>query len=273
MIASRTSRAWAKLCATTLAAFLVASMVVLVAGRTEAQTAPPNDAFSAASTLDVPFPTTGQTATVTGNSSGATMEAGEPRPYHPDRDCDGSGVDSSVWFKINPVRDGTLTLTTEGSSFDTVLALYRGTSLGSLIQSNCSNANNAPNGTERMSTAVKTGRTYYVQVLGTGTTRSGDYKLGASLKFFGPGNWPSFIWRPFADSSPFNKRLPASPTLADNSDRIVNRIINTPSNGGIAPTDRPANLVIHTDGSSGEPTYYSRPADPRRTGPSGPLPA
>src|SRR5918994_1783202 len=262
MIASRPSRARTKLCTTTLAAFLVASTVVLVAARTEAQITPPNDAFSAASTLNVPSPTTGQTATVTGNSAGATMEAGELRPYHPDRDCDGDGVDSSVWYKINPVSDGTLTLTTEGSSFDTVLALYRGTSLGSLTQSNCSNANNAPNGTERMSTAVKTGRTYYVQLLGTGATRSGDYKLGASLKFFGPGNWPSSIWRPFSDSSPFNKRLPSSPKLAPNSAQIVSRIVNTPSNGGIAPTDRPAHLVVHTDGSSGEPTYYSRSTDP-----------
>ncbi len=61
----------------------------------------------------------------TGNNIGATSEPGEP--LH-------AGVPGgkSVWFKWTPLLGGVATLSTAGSSFDTLLAVYTGTSLTSL---------------------------------------------------------------------------------------------------------------------------------------------
>ncbi|HEX9696755.1 MAG TPA: Ig-like domain-containing protein [Actinomycetota bacterium] len=78
-----------------------------------------NDAFSAARTL------TGQAASTDGINVGATEEAGEPN----------AGTllgGKSVWFAWTAPAGGTLTADTFGSSFDTVLAVYTGTSVGSL---------------------------------------------------------------------------------------------------------------------------------------------
>lgn len=72
--------------------------------------------------------TTINTATGLGvaNSQGATKESGEPKTF--------PGVGSSVWLTwIAPVS-GVATFGTMGSSFDTALAVYTGTSLGSLVQ-------------------------------------------------------------------------------------------------------------------------------------------
>ena len=117
-------------------------------------------------------------------------------------------------------------------------------------------------------TDVSAGQTQQVTITAkdsTGLRTKTTFSLTVK-KPFGPGNWPPATWRPYADSSPFNKPLPADPKIAASSSRIVDRIIdNVPygtSNGGIARDNRPNHLVVHKDGSSGEPTYYSRPTDP-----------
>jgi hypothetical protein len=78
---------------------------------------------------------------------------------------------------------------------------------------------------------------------------------------FGPGAWPAACWRPFGSTSPFNRPLPANPRPIDGSqqrsDAIRDRIL-----GDISAIDRPAHLAATTAGTSGEPTYYSRPGDP-----------
>ena len=74
---------------------------------------------------------------------------------------------------------------------------------------------------------------------------------------FGPGNWPPGCWRPYASSSPFNRPLPAHPRTVPNSSAILERV-----RGDISAQDRPGNLIANARGNAGEPTYYSRPADP-----------
>jgi hypothetical protein len=143
---------------------------------------PANDSFSGAFELpwlDIRPP---------GDTTGATMEAGEPRPDSPTKDCGIYGVEKSVWFKITiPSNyDSTVALRfhTYESSFDTVLALYRGSSLGTLEQVECSNDNSGSGshgdwtdalivGAEKLSA----GQTYYLQLSGTGGARSGKYSL------------------------------------------------------------------------------------------------
>lgn len=60
-----------------------------------------------------------------GSNAGATREPNEP--YH----CGNSGG-KSIWFKWIAPQSGRFTVTTIGSDFDTLLAIYTGSSLGNL---------------------------------------------------------------------------------------------------------------------------------------------
>ncbi|MCX8156199.1 MAG: S8 family serine peptidase [Verrucomicrobiae bacterium] len=80
---------------------------------------PPNDDFAQR------VPLTGAVVTATGTSVGATTESGEPQH-------NGLPANRSVWWSWRPGRDGYVRITTEGSSFDTVLAVYTGNTLGTL---------------------------------------------------------------------------------------------------------------------------------------------
>jgi hypothetical protein len=82
--------------------------------------APPNDNFSNAVTLQ------GSSGTVTGTNSGATKEAGEP-VNPPD-----TGGGRSVWYNWTPSSSGQATIDTNGSTFDTTLAVYTGSSVSAL---------------------------------------------------------------------------------------------------------------------------------------------
>jgi hypothetical protein len=141
----------------------------------EVEAVPPaNDNFSAAKSLSWL-----QDGYVYGDTTYATLQSGEPRPYSATRDCGVLGISNSVWYKITPNYTGTVKFSTAGSSFDTVLGLYKGSSLTSLQQVNCSNDNSSPNWTDNMTTQVQAGQTYYLQLSGTGGARSGKFKLYA----------------------------------------------------------------------------------------------
>lgn len=88
-----------------LALFMLASSAAWAA-------APSNDAFSRATVV------TGNS--VSGTNVGATLEIGEPTHANV------SGG-HSVWWVWTPTKAGTVTIDTVGSSFDTVLAVYTGT--------------------------------------------------------------------------------------------------------------------------------------------------
>jgi hypothetical protein len=118
----------------------------------------------------------------TGNTNGFSLEPGEPKPYSATKDCGISGIYNSAWFRISVPMSAKIKVSTEGSSFDTVLGLYKGSSLTSLQQLNCSNDNSSPNWTDNMIQEVPAGgQTYYLQLSGTGGLRSGNYKLLVNL--------------------------------------------------------------------------------------------
>ncbi|HKP90015.1 MAG TPA: hypothetical protein VJT75_08580 [Thermoleophilaceae bacterium] len=81
--------------------------------------APANDDFSNAQAV------TGSSVDLSGTSAGATGEAGEPQHA-------GNPGGTSVWFRWTAVNDGPTTVSTEGSSFDTLLGVYSGDALGAL---------------------------------------------------------------------------------------------------------------------------------------------
>jgi hypothetical protein len=149
---------------------------------------PANDSFRDAAPLELPCAPSALPAPcgyVDGNTALATMEKKEPRPYSLTKDCGITGVSNSVWFKFTIPSDYSswsthLRFYTGGSSFDTVLALYKGSSLGTLQQVECSNDNYFPNWTDSLSVGVdklSAGQTYYLQLSGTGGARSGEYRL------------------------------------------------------------------------------------------------
>jgi hypothetical protein len=188
----------AQLAIATLAALLLALVPLFTVSARPAHAClvlvnPGQNAFSAAPPLSVgPNSCTGSTVSTAGNTSGATMEVGEPRPYSSTNDCGIYGISNSVWWKVTVPSNlyssyygstggAYLKLTTENSSFDTVLAVYKGSSLTSLQQVACSNNNSLPNWTDKLyAPGLPKGQTYYVQLSGTGGARSGAYSLNAA---------------------------------------------------------------------------------------------
>jgi hypothetical protein len=89
-----------------------------------------------------------------------------------------------------------------------------------------------------------------------GRTRCGVAGVDEGLGNFGVGNWPGPCWRPYADDSPFNQRLPRSPELDPRSDAIVKRVT-----GWGEPADLRAG-VAGTRSDWQHPIYYSDANDP-----------
>ncbi|HZM77183.1 MAG TPA: hypothetical protein VFC19_15735 [Candidatus Limnocylindrales bacterium] len=116
-----------------------------------------NDAFSCATGLAVgtPLPLTGN---VLSDNIGATAEAGEPAHA-------GSAAAHSLWWQITPPVTATITLSTAGSDFDTVLAVYTGTGVGALTPV-AADDNAAGGGASRVSFRGTGGTTYQVAVDG-----------------------------------------------------------------------------------------------------------
>lgn len=82
-------------------------------------TGPVNDEFTAAIAVS------GSTASVTGSNIGATKSPGEPNHG-------GNTGGKSVWWTWVPTASGRVSITTSGSSFDTLLGVYTGNTVGSL---------------------------------------------------------------------------------------------------------------------------------------------
>jgi len=86
---------------------------------------PENDNFLNSSAIS------GDTGNLASSIRGATAEAGEPSHA-------GSGPNQSIWYQWTAPESDTYTISTAGSDFDTVLAVYTGTSVSTLTEI-CSN--------------------------------------------------------------------------------------------------------------------------------------
>ena len=123
-----------------------------------AQAAPPNDDFADAQVL-IGLPTL-----TIGTNCGATPEPGEPTLSY------GSG--SSVWYAWTALASGQVRVSTEGTRFDTTLAVYTGSSFGSLtyIGSNNDTSGDSVAGWDGLTSAVDftatSGTTYRIAVDG-----------------------------------------------------------------------------------------------------------
>ncbi len=113
---------------------------------------PSNDAFANRLAL------TGTNVTTTGSNVNATAESGEPAHA-------GQTARKSVWWTWTAPSNSLAAISTAGSSFDTVLAVYRGSSLGTLV---AVAGNDDANGstTSLVSFPVTAGTTYQIAVDG-----------------------------------------------------------------------------------------------------------
>ncbi|MBL9198975.1 MAG: C39 family peptidase [Opitutaceae bacterium] len=113
---------------------------------------PANDNFAARAAL------AGSPASATAVTAGASKETGEPNHA-------GSAGGASVWWTWTAPADGTVTLSTEGSTFDTVLAVYTGATFASLSLAGADD-DGGDNATSRLSLAVRGGTAYHIAIDG-----------------------------------------------------------------------------------------------------------
>lgn len=142
------------------------SIRLTVAGISGGATAPANDSFASRATLSAAG------GTAEGSNVGATREAGEPAHA-------GSAAARSVWWSWTPSRSGSATVSTSGSSFDTVLGVYLGTGVAALTEV-ASNDDNGSAVTSSVTFRITAGTTYLVAVDGYGGA-TGTVRLTASI--------------------------------------------------------------------------------------------
>jgi hypothetical protein len=134
-----------------------------------------NDNFANRITLS------GSSITTTGTNVNATKETGEPKHA-------GNIGGKSVWWTWTAPASGTVTIDTTGSSFDTLLATYTGTSVSGLIAvTNGSNDDNPAGGTTTslVKFPVTAGTVYQIAVDGYNAA-SGNISLHINLAMAAP---------------------------------------------------------------------------------------
>src|SRR5439155_60285 len=153
------SRAGGPFCVVLLTPFLFAA-------RLSAQ-APANDLFVNAQSIG------GASGRVTGSNVGATKESGEPGHA-------GNAGGRSVWYNWTAPDSGSVTIETVGSTFDTLLAVYTGSSISTLTR--VASNDDISGGTlqSRVSFSAAAGTVYRVAVDGYGGA-SGSISLAWSL--------------------------------------------------------------------------------------------
>jgi hypothetical protein len=117
--------------------------------------APANDYFADAETID------GAAGSVTGSTVNATAEPGEP--IHSGLSCCINDNEHSIWYRWTSPVTGNAFFNTEGSSFDTVLRVYTGSSVDSLSSQGAYwNDSNPWTTWSRVELRVTAGTTYFI---------------------------------------------------------------------------------------------------------------
>jgi hypothetical protein len=130
---------------------------------------PANDNFGNAQTLS------GCSGSVAGVNVGATHEVGEQQHFPAGGGGNGGG-NRSVWYRWQAPASGTATFRTANSRFDTVLAVYTGSAVGSLLSVAApSDDISGSDKTSKVSFAVTAGTTYRIVVDGYDNDSGGDF--------------------------------------------------------------------------------------------------
>lgn len=181
--------------------------------------APANDLFSQPAQLS------GDTGQITSHNLNATKESGEPSHA-------GNSGGKSVWWRWTAPFSGTASMDTHGSNFDTLLAIYSGTTLSGLSQLSANNNDGSSGNTSSVSVPVQAGNEYLIAVDGFNGT-SGKIVL----------NW-SLVQQ--ADLGISISQSPASP-MAEDDMTYTMAIINhgpSPAPGVLATNYLPAGVTF-----------------------------
>ena len=180
--------------------------------RVSINAAPGNDTFASATGV------AGASGNITGTTRSATRESGEPRPLSV---WGTSG--SSIWYSWTATDTGTLSLSTVGSNYDTMLAIYTGSAVGALTV--------LPNGanddfgagllTSSVGVNVTEGTTYRIVIDGYGRT-SGNTKL----------NWLFTPGAPVNDAFAQATAISGSQGSVTGSTAFASRESREPTHGG-----------------------------------------
>lgn len=135
----------------------------------------PNDAFASAVLLE------GTEGSVTGGNTTATKQAGEPAVA-------GDTGGASIWYRFKAPATGKLQLSTKGSTFDTLLGLYRGASVSSLKKVATNDNANKAKVWSAVTAEVERGKTYYVVIDGRRIGGGADQGTAALSYGFRPAN-------------------------------------------------------------------------------------
>ncbi len=157
---------------------------------------PANDAFASASAISF----TGESYQTTGTNIAASRQAGEPAHQ-------GVPAGHSVWWKWTASARGEVTITTFGSDFDTVLAVYTGASVSALtlVESNDDeetpeqNPTSQRKRTSRVMFDAESGVTYWIAVDGWGDADEGETGYTGRITLnveFGARSAPTFSTQP-----------------------------------------------------------------------------
>ena len=165
---------------------------------------PVNDAFSGRAVI------VGESAMVSGFNVAATREAGEPEHA-------GLPSDATVWWTWTAPRNGVVTIDTVGTAFDTILAVYRGTAVGTLT---LVAANDDAQGTTSAVSFPVTGGTSYQIAVGGLADANGNVTLNLLL--------------PAIPVAPAITSQPVSRVVLDNAGSNVT--FSVTSTGAPAPT-------------------------------------
>ena len=135
----------------------------------------PNDAWASASMIE------GVEGAVTGGNVTATKQPNEPAVAE-----DPGGA--SIWYRFEAPATGTLDLSTKGSTFDTLLGVYRGTSVSALKEVASNDDANKTRSWSATTADVERGKTYYVAIDGRRLDGVADQGMTALDYVFRPVN-------------------------------------------------------------------------------------
>gem|GEM_PF-3577643 len=160
---------------------------------------PANDNFVNAQAIS------GNSGKVTGTNVNATKETGEPS-HSPDNNAGGA----SVWYRWTAPANGKVTFTTAGSNFDTVLAVYTGSSVGALTRVGTANDDvSSTVHTSSVTISVAGGTVYRIAVDGY---KEPIVDMGSVVL-----NW---TFTATAPTSPLNNNFAAAQVLSGNSGSV-----------------------------------------------------
>lgn len=161
-----------------------------------------NDNFAGAQLIS------GSSGAVSGNNTGATKELGEPNHA--------TTGGASVWYRWQAPATTTMRFTTSGSNFDTLLAVYTGSTVGSLTPIASNDDVNFSTLTSQVTFSAIAGTTYRIAVDG----------------FFGATGSIVLNWGPVVTLGPTNNDFANAQVLSGSSGNVTGTNVNANKEAG-----------------------------------------